>query len=266
MKLLANIILFTALICFFAYRGYHDRLTYEKEQIIYKPITTISEITLLKSSVVPPIIYTSVISLDRLPVASKKRAFISMILPSILLIKQNIDIQREHVKSILTKYIISKHDQQFLKTLMQRYNVSNPRNLLNKMIVPPNSLIIAQAAVESGWGTSRFFVQANNIFGIWSLHAKHESIQASEARDGYTVRVRRYDSIQQSIQSYLLTLATNKHYKAFRQTLIQTKNPYILAEKLKRYSELGRVYTKRLRQVILQNNLMQYDDYHLAIN
>lgn len=265
MKVLATVVLLI-LIYIFAYNGYQNRLKYNKAQIIYMHINSISQIKLLKNDTVKPIIYTSVVSLKSLPPQQKKKAFISLILPSILLVKQNINIKREHVKDIITKYIKSRRDKQFLQKLMRKYNANTPSQLLKTMLIPPNSLVIAQAAIESGWGTSRFFIKANNIFGVWAFHHKYDSISAGQTRDGQTIHVRKYRSIRQSIYNYLLTLASNQHYQDFRQVLQKTNNPYQLANTLKMYSELRGVYTKRLKEVIKQNNLMQYDDYHLAMN
>lgn len=262
---ISAVIISILLSIFFIYFGYKNRLQYNQAQIAFQKIKNISDIKILKSDVVKPIIYTSVVSLKQLPVSKRKKAFVSIILPSILIIKQEIDIRREKVKSILTKYIQTKKDEEFLNTLMQRYNAKNTAMLLKKMIMPPNSLIIAQAAIESGWGTSRFFVQGNNVFGVWAYKPKFKSLKASKTQDGRHVHVRKYKTIQQSIYSYLLTLASNPMYKNYRQALQVTDNPYSLANKLLEYSQLREVYVNRLKQILRTNDLTKYDDYHLSM-
>ncbi len=258
-----GIIGLTIIIYIFMYMGYNARLKYNKLQVIYIHISKISQIRLLKNNLVKPIIYTSVVSLKELPVLQKKKTFISLILPSILLVKQDIDTKRNRVKNIYTKYIQNKSDKIFLGKLMQQYHAKDAKNLLKKMVMPPNDLIIAQAALESGWGTSRFFVKANNIFGVWAYNPKDKTIEASRTRDGRIIHVRKYISIQQSIHDYLLMLSSSKHYQNFRQMLQKTKNPYQLADELQLYSELRGTYTERLKQVIKQNDLIRYDNYHL---
>lgn len=257
------IIISIILSIFFMYLGYINRLQYNKAKITFKAIHNVSDIKILKSSTVKPIIYTSVVSLKNLSGSKKKAAFVSIILPSILIIKQEIDIRREKVKSILNKYIQTKKDQKFLTALLKRYNAKNYTMLLKRMIMPPNSLIIAQAAIESGWGTSNFFVKGNNIFGVWSYNPKFKSLQASGTQHGRHVHVRKYNTIQQSIYSYLLTLASNPLYKQYRQALQITDNPYNLANKLIRYSQLREIYVKRLKKILRTNDLTKYDDYHL---
>jgi Bax protein len=262
-KLSVSFIFVFLLVCFF-YAGYKTQKLHKRHSIIsYKAITNSNQIIPVISKNIQPVVYTSVISLNNLPIKTKKQKFISLILPSILLIKQKIKQQRQHIRKILLTYMPNKKEVAFLEKMMQKYNVTNPHELLKKMILPPNSLILAQAAVESGWGTSRFFVQANNIFGIWSFDEQDNRIKAKQSRNGYTVHVMKYPSIQQSIRDYLLTLSTNKNYKGFRKALQTSKDPYLLADKLQKYSELREIYTQRLHTVISQNNLTRYDDCRL---
>jgi len=250
---------------FFIYFGYQNRLQYDKARITFKAIKSTSDIKMLQGNTVKPVVYSSVVSLKHLPVLKKKKAFVSIILPSILLIKQEIDIRRERVKAISTKYIQTKKDKKFLDNLLQKYNAKNTTMLLKKMVMPPNSLIIAQAAIESGWGTSKFFVKGNNVFGMWAYNPRFDSLKASGTQHGRHVHVRKYKTIQQSIYSYLLTLASNPLYKNYRQMLQITDNPYSLANKLLKYSQLREVYIKRLKRILRTNDLTRYDDYHLSM-
>ena len=124
----------------------------------------------------------------------------------------------------------------------------------------PQSIVIAQAAMESAWGTSRFIKEANNIFGMWSINKNEPRIPAAEKRNGTkTIWLKKFDTLEDSIRAYYKLLATSKAYKQFRITRFQTDNPYEIAKKLNHYSELGEKYTKEVISIIKYNELTQYD-------
>jgi len=231
--------------------------------IEYRSLNSVDEIVSLTTARIPAIAYTRVISLQSLPVKLKKQKFIELILPAILINKQQLQAQREQLLRLLDQTSLSQADQRWLGQQLQRYNATDPSQLLQKMITLPNSIILAQAAIETGWGTSRFFLKANNVFGIWSFNPGEPRIQASESRAGKAIYVKRYGSLLGAIEDYFLTLGRGNPYQALRHASQKSQDPLQLINHLGSYSELGEVYIQRLRSMINHNNLQQFDQYQL---
>jgi len=230
--------------------------------IQYKSLKTADDIVQL-SNPTRAIAYTSVVSLAKLPVADKKQRFIALLLPAILISKQKHQQQRQKLDKILATDHPTNLEQTWLNRQMALYDVETPAQLKQRMINLPNSLILAQAALETGWGSSRFFVKANNVFGIWSFDPDEKRMMASQQREGKKIYVKRYDSLLGAIDDYFLTLGRGSAYKELRQAARKTQNSQQLIRHLHRYSELGEDYIQRLDSLIRHNNLKQYDSYHL---
>ena len=128
----------------------------------------------------------------------------------------------------------------------------------------PTSIILAQAAIESGWATSRFCREANNIFGIWSYNSNEKRIKASEGREGQDIYLRKYDSLFESVYDYLETISRAGAYEEFREMRLYSSNPYRLIWYLSNYSELRYEYVRSLRNVIEFNDLHLYDNLQLV--
>ena len=120
---------------------------------------------------------------------------------------------------------------------------------------------MGQAALESGWGSSRFFKEGNNVFGIWSYHAGENRIKALVGRDSTSIYVRSYESIENSVEDYFKTIARVNAYKEFRIERYNCEEPLKLVSFLNRYSEVGEIYTNKLKQLIESNDLTKYDTY-----
>ncbi len=230
--------------------------------ITYKALSSPADIVELSNPVLP-VAYTSVVSLKGLPTAEKKQRFIAMLLPAILISKATLKEQRNRLNKVLAKPNISATEQIWLNQLVTLYRVDSATELSRRMIDLPNSLILAQAAIETGWGSSRFFRQAMNVFGVWSFDPTEKRIMASQRRDGKAVYVKRYDSLLGAIDDYQLTLGRGSAYQELRAATQHTQNSLQLIQHLSRYSELGETYIQRLSTMIRQNNLSQYDSYHL---
>ena len=230
--------------------------------VTYKALNYPGDIVQLSNPVLP-IAYTSVVSLKKLPTAEKKQRFIAMLLPAILISKEKLRGQRNRLKQVLAKSNRSSTDQAWLSQLVKSYGVDSATELGKRMVDLPNSLILAQAAIETGWGSSRFFRQAMNIFGVWSFDPTEKRIMASQRRDGKAVYLKRYDSLLGAIDDYQLTLGRGSAYRELRAATDQTQNSLQLIQHLGRYSELGETYIQRLGTMIRQNKLRQYDSYHL---
>jgi Bax protein len=265
--------LFISLFCavFFLY-GCTEKVTFTKENVIpeYATIAHKNDVFPFSDTLVTPYIYTKVISLRKLPVAEKKVKFVEMMLPSILMAQHSLNqkIKRiEHIENWLVEhphYI--KSDSIFLFQLFEQYKCFEIDELKQRLKPHPASIVLGQAALESGWGSSRFFQEANNVFGIWSYNRSENRIMALEGRDSTQIFVRKYNNIEESVNDYFRTIARVNAYKEFRKERGINQDPYKLVPLLHRYSEVGEVYTKKLQRLIRNNNLTMYDHYVIDRN
>ena len=146
--------------------------------------------------------------------------------------------------------------------------VANDQALVNELLlridVIPTSLVLAQAANESAWGTSRFALEANNIFGQWCFEEGCGIIPNRRAA-GATHEVESFDTIEASIEGYFLNINSHHLYAGFRQERARLRrlgrrlDPIVLAQGLDRYSERGKSYVDEVQTLIQQNNLAQRD-------
>ena len=193
-------------------------------------------------------------------IEEKKRRFIHTILPSVQKVKAQLDTEYAQAAALASKKQRSAEEAQWLEEMMSRYNVGGIPCLLKRMHTHPVSLVIAQAALETGWGTSRFFQDAKNIFGIWSYHPDEPRIPASQQRGSKTVFVKKFTSYDDAVRGYFKMIAGGYAYSAFREARMKTQNPFELLRYLRHYSELRDEYVARLYYVIKANKLYQYDD------
>lgn len=237
-----------------------------KEQVLQ--ITTIkvdslSQIKLVTDSLVKPFVYTHVSGLENQPVPKAKQLFISVILPSVLIAKHRLETERKKVHQIKEKKHWNKEDSAYYHDLKLQYKASDIENLLKRMSTVPNSIVLAQAAVESGWGQSRFFKEGNNVFGMWSYNQDEPRLRAALSRENGPIHVRVYEDISFSISDYFKTLGTARAYRGLRTALQESNDPFELLPHLKYYSERRNEYTLQLKKLIDQNNLTQYDNYKI---
>jgi len=146
-----------------------------------------------------------------------------------------------------------------MKRLRAKYKVKNNKKLLKAIKPHPKSIAMAQAAMESAWGTSRFFTKANNIFGVWSFNKNEPRVAASKKRGNKTVWVKKSRSIKESIEDYYLLLARGRAFGEFRNLKMKSSDPYKLVTKLNRYSEKGAMYGKELSSMIRFNKFHKLD-------
>lgn len=190
-----------------------------------------------------------------------------MLLPSILVAQHDLNqkLKRvEHIESWLkrnTKLI--EKDSVFLFDLYNSYQCTEIDELKQRLKPHPVSIVLGQAALESGWGSSRFFDEGNNVFGIWSYNSDEDRIKALVARDSTVVFVRKYSDIEESVNDYFKIIAKVDAYSDFRKKRMKSNNPYELIPFLSRYSEVGNVYTSKLIQLIQSNGLTDFDNYQL---
>ena len=213
-------------------------------------------------------------SVDRLPVEIKnienvkkrKNLFIKIVLPLILEENTRIKLDRKKLFVILNKSINNKQDKAWLNSKFKQYGVmSNDLSTLKiRMDEIPISLAIAQAAKETGWGTSRFAIQGNALFGQWTWNG--DGIKPAAADSNTTHKIMRFRVLKASVRAYQRNLNTHSSYKKFRkERAIQRDNDeklnsLELVSFLDKYAETGIEYTKTLKKIIEQNSLTDFDD------
>jgi len=200
---------------------------------------------------------------------NRKNLFIQIILP--LIIKENnyIRLDRKKLFSILNKNKNSKIEKQWLGLKFKQYGVANKdvSTLKIRMDEIPVSMAIAQAAKETGWGTSRFAQEGNALFGQWTWSG--EGIKPAGADDDTTHKVMKFKILQASVKAYQRNLNTHSSYKEFRGARAELRDKkkeldsLILSNYLDSYAQTGKQYVKILQQIIRQNQLTDFDDAKL---
>lgn len=158
---------------------------------------------------------------------------------------------------------LSRAEVDFLEELSAKYRTDHLKVLLNRVDVVPLSLVLAQAAMESSWGASRFALEGNNVFGIWTW-GQHGMVPANREQ-GMTHRVAIYDSLLDSVRSYLLMLNRVGAYRTLREIRRESRDPLDLVNGLKYYSEKRDEYVADLDRLIRVNQLQRYDNLTLAL-
>jgi Bax protein len=226
-------------------------------------IHSLDQILLIQDSLVKPILYSNIHGLDKLSVEKAKSKFIDAILPSILIAKHQVEQHRKKVLILQKKSCWNAEDSSFYDDARIRYNAKDLEDLGSRIGTLPTSIVLAQAAVESGWGQSRFFLKASNLFGVWSFNAHEPRIMARKSRKNQSIYLKSYTDLSQSITDYFGILGRAGAYKNLRKTRLKTQNPFLLLPHLKNFSERKTLYTRQLRAVIILNNLTRYDHYEI---
>ncbi len=204
--------------------------------------------------------------------SKQKKEFINILLP--LVQKGNAKVRKErafivHFFENAGKNSFRELDEISLARLISLYKKYKIHNLfdkdeyLRKIDIVPASLAIAQAAVESAWGKSRFVIEANNIFGQWTYSGK--GIVPADRAEGKTHTLKIFSTLQSSVYAYILNLNRNPAYKMFRKLRENAhKNKMIFnglmaAKAMINYSQRRGKYVKLLDTIITGNNLLYYD-------
>jgi Bax protein len=199
----------------------------------------------------------------------RKELFIQIILPLIIKENNNIRLDRKKLFSILNKSKNSSAEKKWLDKKFKQYGVLNKdlSTLKVRLDEIPVSLAIAQAAKETGWGTSRFAQQGNALFGQWTWSG--DGIKPAGADNDSTHKVMKFKVLQASVKAYHRNINTHSSYRGFRGARAELRDQrkildsMVLSEYLDKYAETGKEYVKILQQIIRQNNLSDFDDAKL---
>ncbi|MEO5978082.1 MAG: glucosaminidase domain-containing protein [Chryseolinea sp.] len=226
-------------------------------------VTSLQQIVPVGGRYVKPILYTHVVGLKDVPVDKAKETFIAAVLPAVLVAKHEIDMLKIRLRVIRKRNQWSVEDSALYLSSKKKFRARDLDDLLLRVGSLPTSIVLAQAAVESGWGQSRFFLQANNLFGVWSFDNKEPRIAAGQTRNKRTIYLRSYADMSESIVNYFEILASSHAYSRLRKARIEESDPFKLLPHLSNFSERRYQYTKQLKSVILQNSLTTYDLYQI---
>ncbi len=200
----------------------------------------------------------------------KKETFIKIVLPLIVAENEKILDDREKLKFLVEKKFTSDLEKQWLRQKLLEYKVKkgNLDELMFRMDMIPVSIALAQAAKESGWGTSRFALEGNAIFGQWTWDGQGI---APLKRDGdKNHKILKFPILRASVKAYKNNLNTHKSYSKFREKRksLRSKNKKItglaLTDTLRNYAQTGSEYTKILNQIITQNRLSDFEPVRLV--
>lgn len=205
----------------------------------------------------------------------KKSTFVRMVLPMVLVINESIRTDRSRALAMKDRLDsggdLSDREQAWLTDRFKEYKVEfgDFKTLLLRMDIVPPSLALAQAAIESGWGTSRFARKGNALFGQWTTD-QFDGIVPKDREEGKTHKIRSFHAPIDSVASYLRNLNTHRAYKDLRVARAELRSQQkpldsmVLAGTLDSYSEKGMEYVGLLQSIIRVNELTLFDRARLA--
>lgn len=216
-------------------------------------------------------------------VATKKRVFFRLLGPLVLHANELIQADRDRIKSIIEALragdAVSPEDQTFMREAAAAYEVDEGKTeladhalqdkLLLRVDTLPPSLVLAQAAEESGWGTSRFAAEGNALFGMWTWSDK--GIAPLQQRAGLgNYKIAAYETPLKSVIAYMHNLNTHRSYGKLRARRAELRKTgakvtgWELANTLTSYSERGQAYVDSLHSLMKVNVLRPTDDAYLS--
>ena len=207
----------------------------------------------------------------------RKAIFFQTVLPLILQANEETAAERERLWKIRVDQAAGKKagpiDRLWIAMISEKYSVSrgDMDALMRRIDVVPPSLALAQAAEESGWGTSRFAREGNAVFGQWTF-SKGNGLKPKKRDADKKHRVRAFDSLIDSVRAYVRNLNTHRAYRRFREARAEMRldgqrlDGLQLAMTLTSYSERGKKYVTTLQKIMGANTLHKLDDARLREN
>ncbi len=212
---------------------------------------------------------------------TQKQAFLHTLLPVAMVALAEVEEERQTLEGILagmahppSRLVFAAGDEEgsfpglrqneihFLQNLCRKYRTHDVEVLRLRVNPVPVSLIMAQAALESSWGGSRFAMEGNNLFGIRTWRG--DGMVPAARQEGMSHRVASYPTLLDAVRSYLLTLNRGQAYAGLRKIRRQSMDSLALVNGLLRYSERGQEYVVEVAGLIRSNRLQRYDQFLLA--
>ena len=224
-----------------------------------------------KTKLVKPVALTLLPNEIKMIENTKKRKdfFIQIVLPLILKENSNIKLDRKRLFSIINKSNNTDLEKKWLEKKYKQYGIpSKDLSILKiRMDEIPVSLALAQAAKETGWGTSRFAQEGNALFGQWTWSGEGLKPKDSDKNEGH--KVMKFNVLQASVRAYQRNLNTHSTYKEFRKERAKLRDEgkaldsIVLSRYLNEYAETGNQYVEVLQKIIKQNSLQDFDNAKL---
>ena len=198
-------------------------------------------------------------------IKNRKEIFIKIALPLIISENEKLILLNSEVKSKKERFnLISRKEAVWIRNLMDEYQSYKLDSLLVKIDAIPASLALAQAVIESGWGTSRFAYEGNALFGQYVWDKSSEGIIPNERGDGAKYKIKTFKNLKESVSSYMKNLNTNSHYSEFRINRFVKRSNNLpmsgveLAEYLYNYS-IEDDYPYKVMNIILTNGFEEFE-------
>jgi Bax protein len=207
--------------------------------------------------------------------AVRKSLFFKTVLPLVLQVNEEILRDRRRLWKIHYHKSLGERigpaDRLWLTVVAERYGVERDdiEGLLKLIDVIPPSMALAQAAEESGWGTSRFVQEGNAVFGQWTYSDTGSLVPARRGDDKFH-KIKAFSSLHESVRAYAMNLNTHRAYNRLREVRASLRTEgapldgYLLAENLTNYSERGEAYVVTIKALIELNKLRHLDDARLG--
>jgi Bax protein len=211
----------------------------------------------------------------------RKSLFLRALLPIVMLENRRIREQRKLAQWLFEKDSLPAKGTEahaWLTQLAQEMRITedlgkpeNQAKLLKRLDEIPPALALAQSAIESGWGTSRFALEGNSLFGQWTYKADN-GLKPNNRDEDKSHLVASFPDLQASVRAYMRNLNTGRAYREFRETRATMReaneplSPVELANHLRRYSQRGMDYVKELQVIINSRTLatLHRDESHDA--
>ena len=197
-------------------------------------------------------------------IKAKKETFLQIVLPLVVAENEKIETDRNYLLKVIRDND-SSEKLQWLKRKFKEYKVKDGdiNELIEKVDIVPTSIALAQAAKESGWGTSRFALEGNAIFGQWTWDGV--GIEPLDKSNDQGHKILKFPILRASVKAYITNLNTHPSYKSFREKrlMLRQSNKALsgidLIHELENYAETGKEYTRILEQIIEQNDLQEFE-------
>ena len=200
---------------------------------------------------------------------TKRELFIKIVLPLILHENEKIIDDRKRLFKILGKNFNSPGEKVWLNRRFKEYKIKDKdlAELKMRLDIIPVSIAVAQAANESGWGTSRFALEGNALFGQWTWSKKGISPKNKDPDQSH--KILQFQILKASVRAYKNNLNTHNAYKEFREVRAKLRQSgttitgLALIKYLKRYASIGEKYTEIIEGIMVQNSLTDFDKANL---
>ena len=200
---------------------------------------------------------------------TKRELFIKIVLPLILHENEKIIDDRKRLFKILGKNFNSPGEKVWLNRRFKEYKIKDKdlAELKMRLDIIPVSIAVAQAANETGWGTSRFALEGNALFGQWTWSKKGISPKNKDPDQSH--KILQFQILKASVRAYKNNLNTHNAYKEFREVRAKLRQSgttitgLALIKYLKRYASIGEKYTEIIEGIMVQNSLTDFDKANL---